>query len=172
MGSPTLYEFTVVSNERAAEGIWRLTIGSDVAGSIRSAVSAENTFSAFAERSDFELSASLKNTVYNSCSFCNYFLTDENHLFIVLGESVGKSLPSMLMSMLAATNICALAKMGVEPHKIAYETNNSLCGFERNDIGMTVSALIARLKSSSRPAGIWMSTSSSSSAVSCRYRSR
>ena len=123
----------------------RLRAELDVAGSIRSAVSAENTFSAFAERSDFELSASLKNTVYNSCSFCNYFLTDENHLFIVLGESVGKSLPSMLMSMLAATNICALAKMGVEPHKIAYETNNSLCGFERNDIGMTVSALIAKI---------------------------
>ena len=123
----------------------RLRAELDVAGCIRSAVSAENTFSAFTERSDFELSSSLKNTVYNSCSFCNYFLTDETHLLIVLGESVGKSLPSMLMSMLASTNICALAKMGVEPYKIAGETNNSLCGFERNDISMTVSALIAQI---------------------------
>lgn len=121
----------------------RLRTELDVAGSIRSAVSAELTYPAFTERSDFELFASMKNTVYNSCSFCNYFLTDENHLTIVIGESVGKSLPSMLMSMLAATHICALAKMHVEPNKIAYEANNSLCGFERNDIGMTVSALIA-----------------------------
>ena len=121
----------------------RLRAELDVAGSIRSAVSAELTYPAFSERSDFELFASMKNTVYNSCSFCNYFLTDENHLTVVIGESVGKTLPSMLMSMLAATHICALAKMKVEPYKIAYETNNSLCGFERNDISMTVSALIA-----------------------------
>ena len=118
----------------------------DVAGSIRAAISSEITYPAFTERSDFDLCASLKNTVYNSCSFCNYFLIDEDHLLIVLGESVGKTLPSMLMSILASTNICALARMHVEPHRIAYETNNSLCGFERNDMSMTVSALIAQIE--------------------------
>lgn len=123
----------------------RLRAELDVAGSIRSAVSAELAYPAFTERSDFELFASMKNTVYNSCSFCNYFLTDENHLTVIIGESMGKSLPSMLMSMLAATNISALAKMHVEPYKIAYETNNSLCGFERNDMSMTVSAVIAEI---------------------------
>lgn len=121
----------------------RLRAELDVAGSIRSAVSAELTYPAFTERSDFELYASMKNTVYNSCSFCNYFLTDEDHLTIIIGESVGKSLPAMLMSMLAATHISALAKMHVEPYSIAYGTNNSLCGFERNDMSMTVSAIIA-----------------------------
>ena len=123
----------------------RLRAELDVAGGIRSAISAEITYPAFTERSDFDLCASMKNTVYNSCSFCNYFLTDEDHLLIVLGESVGKTLPSMLMSMLASTNISALARMHVEPYKIAYDTNNSLCGFERNDMSMTVSALIARI---------------------------
>ncbi len=117
----------------------------DVAGSLRSAMSAETSFPAFSERSDFELYASMKNTVYNSCSFCNYFLVDEDHLFIVMGESVGKTLPSMLMSMLASTNISALAKMKVEPYRIAYETNNGLCGFDQNSVSMTVSALIAEI---------------------------
>ena len=123
----------------------RLRTELDVAGNIRSAVSADMSVPAFSDRSDFELYSSLKNTVYNSCSFCNYFMTDEDHLLIVMGESVGKTLPSMLMSMLASTSICAFARVGEEPYKIAYETNNSLCGFERNDIGMTVSALIVSI---------------------------
>lgn len=123
----------------------RLKAELDVAGSIRSTVSAELAFPAFSERSDFELFASLKNTVYNSCSFCNYFLTDENHLFIVIGESVGKTLPGMLMSMLTSTNICALAKMGVEPYRIAYETSESIGGFEHEEMSMTVSALIVMI---------------------------
>lgn len=127
----------------------RLRAELDVAGSIRSAVSSDMSLPAFSERNDFELYASLKNTVYNSCSFCKYFLMDEDHLIIVLGESVGKNLPSMLMSMLASTNICALAGMGVEPYKIAYDTNNSLCGFERNNMSMTVSALIIKIELSS-----------------------
>ena len=114
----------------------------DVAGSIRSAVSAESTYPAFAERSDFELFASLKNTVYNSCSFCNYFLTGSDHLFIVIGESVGKTLPSLLMSMLASESIRCLAGTGKEPYRIAADTNDQLCGFERSDKSMTVCALI------------------------------
>ena len=114
----------------------------DVAGSIRSALSADNTYPFFVERTDFDLYASLKNTVYNSCSFCNYFLTGQNHLFIVMGESVGKTLPALLMSMLASASIRCLAGTGAEPYRIAAETNEQLCGFERNDKGMTVCALI------------------------------
>ena len=123
----------------------RLKAELDMAGNIRAAVSADLTANDFDQRTDFSLYASLKNTVYNSCSFCNYFLRDEEHLIIVLGESVGKSLPSMLMSMLASTHIFALARMGVEPYKIAYDTNNSLCGFERNSLSMTVSAFICEI---------------------------
>lgn len=127
----------------------RLRAELDVAGNLRSAMSAETDCDLFTERKDFELCASLKNTVYNSCSFTNYFLVNENRLFIVMGESVGKTLPSMLMSMLASANIGALARKGDEPYRIAYETNNSLCRFESNDISMTVSALIVDIDLSS-----------------------
>ena len=123
----------------------RLRAELDVAGGIRAAISADTSQPAFTEHTEFELSASLKNTVYNSCSFCNYFLTDEDHLHIVIGESVGKKLPSMLISMLAFNNICALARMGSEPYKTAYETNNALCGIDRKGADMTVSALIIEI---------------------------
>ena len=113
--------------------------------SIRSATSSELGYPAFPGRSDFDLYASQKNTVANGCSFCNFFMTDNDHLFIVIGETVGNNLPSMLMSMFAATNIHALAKMGVEPYKIAFETNNSLSRFEHKDMSMTVNALIVSI---------------------------
>ncbi|MBR6101120.1 MAG: SpoIIE family protein phosphatase [Ruminococcus sp.] len=117
-----------------------------VAGGIRSATSAELSYPAFPERSDFELYASLKNTVYHSCSFCNYILSDEDHLYIVIGESIGNTLPAMLMSMLASTNIKCLAKMGYPPYRIAAETNDQLCAFERSDNSLNVSALIAEIE--------------------------
>ena len=47
--------------------------------------------------------------------------------------------------MLAATGISAFSRMHAEPYKAAYEANNSLCSFERNDMSMTVSALIAEI---------------------------
>ena len=123
----------------------RLSSELDLVKSIRSATSSAPGFPAFPERSDFELFASQKNTVTNGCSFCNYFMTDEDHLFIVIGETVGNNLPSTLMSMFAATNIYALAKMGVEPYKIAFETNNSLSGFDHSNMSMTVNALIVKV---------------------------
>ena len=127
----------------------RLRAELDVAGGMRSAISADTSQPAFTEHGEFELSASLKNTVYNSCSFCNYFMTDEDHLYIIIAESVGKKLQSMLVSMLAFNNICALARTGAEPYKTAYETNNALCGIERKSADMTVSALIIEIELSS-----------------------
>ncbi len=128
--------------EDAATQHERMRAELDVSDTIRSALSADSTYPAFAERKDFELYASMKNTVYNSCSFCNYYLTPSDHLFIVLGESVGKTLPSLLMSMLASESIRCLAGMETEPFRIAAETNDRLCSFERNDKSMTVCALI------------------------------
>ena len=131
--------------EQAAMQQERMRTELDVSGTIRSALSADTTYPAFPERKDFELYASLKNTVYNSCSFCNYYLNGNDHLFIVLGESVGKTLPSILMSMLAAESIRCLAEMGVEPCRIAAETNDQRCSFERNDKSMTVCAMIIEI---------------------------
>lgn len=117
-----------------------------VADSVRSATSAELSYPAFPERSDFDLYASLSHTVSHSCSFCNYIMTDEDHLYIVIGESVGNTLPALLMSMLASTNIRCLAKMGYLPYRIAAETNDQLCALEHNDSDLNVSILIAQIE--------------------------
>ena len=123
----------------------RLRVDLDVASQIRKVVSSETAYPAFPERRDFDLCASLRHTTYNKCSFCNYFFTDTNRLIIVIGESLGNSLASMIFSVLSVSYIKCFAKMGFEPAKIASETNNQLCSIEKKDSGLTVGAIIAEI---------------------------
>ena len=121
----------------------RRRVDLDVASQIRSVVSSEINYPAFPERTDFDLCASLGHTLYNRCSFCNYFFTDTNHLFVVLGESLGEGLAAMIFTVLAISYIKSFAKMGFGPGKIAAETNNQLCSKEKKDRGLTIGAVIA-----------------------------
>lgn len=115
----------------------------DVANQMRKVISSELSYPAFPERSDFDLCASLNHTKYNKCSFCNYFFTDTNRLVIVIGESLGDNLASMIFSVLSVSYIKCFSIMGFDPYKIASETNNQLCSIEKKDKGLTVAAIIA-----------------------------
>lgn len=131
----------------------RLQADLDVAAQIRVSLSngiSDPDYLIFPDRTDFELFASMKNTVFNKSSFCDCFMTDENHLFLVVGESPGRSLASMLNVMLASTNIRCFAQMGYHPYRIAIETNNLLCGHgnndkKNNDKGLAVNVIIAEV---------------------------
>lgn len=120
----------------------RLKLDLDVTKQIRSVVSSEIAYPAFPERSDFDLFASLGHTMYNKCSFFNYFMTNTDHLFILLGESLGNSLSSMIFSMLSVSFVKSMAQTGITPSKIAFDTNNHLCSIEKKDGGMTVGSII------------------------------
>ena len=121
----------------------RLRVDYDVASQMRKVISSEMSYPAFPERTDFDLCASLNHTKFNKCSFCNYFFTDTNRLVIVVGESLGDSLASMIFSVLSVSYIKCFAIMGFDPYKIASETNNQLCSIEKKDAGLTVGAFIA-----------------------------
>ncbi len=121
----------------------RLKLDLDVASQIRNVVSSEMLYPAFPGRTDFDLCASLKHTMYNKCSFINYFFTDNNRLFMIIGESLGNNLASMILSIITGAYIMSFAKMGLDPSKIAAETNNQICSNEKKDAGMTVGVIIA-----------------------------
>lgn len=123
----------------------RLHADLDVAAKMRVFLSDDTVYPAFPDRTDFDLFASMKNTVFNKCSYCNCFMTDENHLFLIIGESPGKSLASMLGVMLAAMNFRCFARMGYSPRRIATETNNLLCGQGNKDKALIVDAIIAEI---------------------------
>ncbi len=123
----------------------RLKADYDVSEQLRSSVSADITLKPFPERRDFELYASMKNTTYRRYSFCNYFLVNEDELCIVIGESEGNSLPAMIVSMFASTNIQCYAKMGYPPYRIAAETNNQLCSMKNKNNVLTTNCIIASI---------------------------
>ena len=123
----------------------RMRADLDVAAQIRASLSGGIGYPAFPDRTEFELCASMKNTIFNKSSFCDCFFTDEHTLFLVVGESAGHSLASMLYAMLAATNIRCFARMGYQPYRIAAETNNQLAGSGKDDKELTVEALIVQL---------------------------
>jgi len=139
----SILDYTVNLEKTTAEKE-RMRADLDVAAQIRASISGGLTYPAFPDRSDFEVYASMKNTVFNKSSFCDCFMTDENHLFLVIGEGAERSLASMLCAMLAATNIRCFARMGYEPYRIAMETNNQLSGLD-GERKLTVQALIARI---------------------------
>lgn len=123
----------------------RLRSEMNVSEQIRSSLAGDMEYPAFPDRSEFEVCGSMKNTVFNKNSYCSCFLTDENTLFLVVGESVGRSLASMLATILAATNIRCYAKMGYQPYRIAVETNNQISIFCKDRSELTVQAMIAQI---------------------------
>ena len=139
-----IIDYTKKMTEKSAEEE-RLKLDLDVARQIRTTVSSEVRYPAFPERTDFDLCVSLKHTILNKCSYCNYFLVDANKLFIIFGDSHGSSLASMIMSIISVAYIKSFAKMGFEPQKIAFEANNQLCSIEKKDQGLTTGAIIAEI---------------------------
>lgn len=123
----------------------RMKADLDVSAQIRRSLSSGTDYPAFPDRTDFDLYASMKNTIFNKSSFCDCFMTDEKHLFLVIGESAGRSLASMLYAMLAATNIRSFARMGFKPYRIALETNNQLCKNNKRSRDLSVEAIIAQI---------------------------
>ena len=115
----------------------------DISEQMRMSVSADLSEPSFMERNDFELYASMQNTVHSKYSFCNYFLVSEDVLCIMLGESGGRALPAMIASMLTSSNIQCYAKMGYPPYRIALETNNQLSSMTNMDPELSTSCIIA-----------------------------
>ncbi|MBE6611250.1 MAG: HAMP domain-containing protein [Ruminococcaceae bacterium] len=123
----------------------RMRADLDVAAQIRTSLSGVQNYPPFPDRTDFEVCASMKNTVFNKSSFCDCFFTDENRLFLIIGESTGRSLASMLSAMLASTNLRCFARLGYQPHRIVSEANNQLSSICKEDTELTVRALVAQI---------------------------
>ncbi len=138
-----IMDYTVNLKKTTAEKE-RMRADLDVSEQIRASLSSFS-YPAFPDRTDFDVYASMKNTIFNKSSFCDCFLSDKSHLFLVVGESSGTGLASMLFSTLAATNIRCFARMGYQPYRIAMETNNQLCGFGSNTKELSVETIIAQI---------------------------
>lgn len=77
----------------------------------------------------------------------DYFMIDETHVCIVIGDVSGKGVPAALFMSMAKMSIKAYAKLGVSPAEVFRMANDMLC--ESNEHMMFVTAWIGILDISS-----------------------
>ncbi len=99
-------------------------------------------FPAFPERTEFDIYATLQIAGNMSSNFYDFFLVDQNHLALVIGDINGAGIPAALLMVITRTLIKNYARLVFEPEKVFVETNNQLS--ESNE-GMTTAAFLGIL---------------------------
>ena len=70
--------------------------------------------------------------------FYDFFLTDEDHLCLVMADVSGKGIPAALFMMMAKIILANNAMMGLSPAKILAETNTAICDHNEEEMFVTV----------------------------------
>lgn len=100
-------------------------------------------FPAFPEHGEFDLFASMQPAKEVGGDFYDFFLTDQDHLAIVIADVSGKGVPASLFMVIAKTLIQTHAMGGETPAEIFENVNTRLC--ENNKEGMFVTAWLGLL---------------------------
>ena len=95
-----------------------------------------NTFPAFPERADFDIFASMTSAKEVGGDFYNFFLIDDDHLAIMIGDVSGKGVPAALFMMQTNILITDRARAGGTPAEILRDVNNIVC--QQNQASMFV----------------------------------
>lgn len=97
-----------------------------------------NTFPAFPNRQDFDIYASMNTAKEVGGDFYNYFLIDDDHLLIVIGDVSGKGIPAALFMMVANIMITDRGHIGGKPSRIMGHINRTLCQQNNEDMFVTL----------------------------------
>ncbi|MCH5275164.1 MAG: serine/threonine-protein phosphatase [Lachnospiraceae bacterium] len=127
--------------QEAAADRERISAELNVATGIKSSM-LPNVFPAFPERPEFDIYAKLLSAGEMTGDFYDFFLIDQNHLAVVIGDVNGVGVPAALLIVITQTLIKNYAKLKFEPQKVLAEANNQLS--ESNE-GMTVTAFLGIL---------------------------
>ena len=100
-----------------------------------------SSFPLFPERSEFDVYASMDPAREIGGDFYDAFLTDEDHLALVVGDVAGKGIPAALFMLMARTLIKSRAQLGGTPAEIVKDVNVRL--FEDNKAKMFVTIWLA-----------------------------
>ncbi len=97
-----------------------------------------SAFSAFSERKEFTVYASMTPAKEVGGDFYDFFLVDHDHLGVVIADVSGKGVPAALFMMMAKIMIEGNASMGVGPGEALQMVNNKICENNREDMFVTV----------------------------------
>ena len=97
-----------------------------------------NEFPAFPGRQEFDIYASMTPAKAVGGDFYNYFLTDEDHLVLMIGDVSGKGVPAALFMMENCILLRISTERGGSPAKILRAVNEYVCGHNRTDMFYTL----------------------------------
>lgn len=127
--------------QEAAADRERISAELNVAAGIKTSM-LPNVFPAFPERPEFDVYAKLLSAKEMTGDFYDFFLVDQNHLAVVIGDINGVGVPAALLIVITQTLIKNYAKLKFDPQKVFTEANNQLS--ESNE-GMTATAFLGIL---------------------------
>ena len=84
------------------------------------------TFPPFPERTDFEIHAEMTSARAVGGDFFDFFLIDDDHLAVVIGDVSGKGIPAALYMAVTRTQIKTTALQGMPPEDCLREVNRVL----------------------------------------------
>jgi len=91
-------------------------------------------FPAFPERSEFDIYAMIEPAKEVGGDLYDFFLLDDDHLCLTIGDVSGKGVPASLFMAVTKTLIKAKSSVDMGPDQVLYQVNNELC--KDNDSGM------------------------------------
>lgn len=100
--------------------------------------SVPNIFPAFPDRTDFDIYASMTPAKEVGGDFYNFFLIDEDHLAMAIGDVSGKGIPASLFMMVTNILISDRTHMGGTPGEILTFVNENLCAHNKAEMFVTV----------------------------------
>ena len=103
-----------------------------------------HVFPPFPDRHEFELYASMDPAREVGGDFYDFFLSDEDHLGLVIADVSGKGVPAALFMMASKIILQSYAAMGMAPAEILTRTNEAICA--NNEEEMFVTAWVGILE--------------------------
>ena len=97
-----------------------------------------NIYPAFPDRPEFDIYATMDPAREVGGDFYDYFLIDDDHLYMLIADVSGKGIPAALFMMASKIILGNNAKMGKSPAKILEDTNASICSNNKMEMFVTV----------------------------------
>jgi sigma-B regulation protein RsbU (phosphoserine phosphatase) len=123
------------SAQRVRQQLLTIQLELNVAAGIQLSI-LPGKFPAFANRKDFDLFAEITPAKEVGGDFYDYFLLDENHLGIVIGDVSGKGVPAAIFMAVARTLLRATALQKLSPGDCLTYVNGALAA--QNELSMFV----------------------------------
>ena len=127
------------ARERQALALEKERISAELALATRiQANSLPKVFPPFPERTEFDIYASMAPAKEVGGDLYDFFLIDEDHLGLVIGDVSGKGVPASLFMMVATSLIRNAAMTGMGPAKALQTVNAQICARNPEEMFVTV----------------------------------